>query len=65
MKVYSQLMSGRSVLATRLATHLQVVADEHAFLVEPTVDSMANGMCALIEFADLPEQLGVIGRELA
>jgi len=65
MKLYSYLMSGRAVLATRLVTHVQVVTDEHAFLVEPTVDAMAKGMRALIESADLRERLGVAGRELA
>jgi glycosyltransferase involved in cell wall biosynthesis len=65
MKLYSYLMSGRPVLATRLPTHLQVVADEHAFLVEPTVEAMAKGMRALIDSPELRERLGTAGRALA
>ena len=65
MKLYSYLMSGRPVLATRLPTHLQVVADEHAFLVEPTVEAMAKGMRALIDSPELRERLGSAGRALA
>jgi glycosyltransferase involved in cell wall biosynthesis len=65
MKLYSYLMSGRPVLATRLPTHLQVVRDEQALLVEPTVDAMAKGMRALIDSPELRERLGAAGRELA
>jgi len=65
MKLYSYLISGRPVLATRLATHLQVVTDDHAFLVEPTAEDMARGMRALIESRELRERLGAAGRELA
>jgi glycosyltransferase involved in cell wall biosynthesis len=65
MKLYSYLLSGRPVLATRLPTHLQVVTDEHALLVEPTVDAMAQGMRALIDSPELRERLGAAGRELA
>jgi glycosyltransferase involved in cell wall biosynthesis len=65
MKLYSYLMSGRPVLATRLPTHLQVVSDEQALLVEPTVDAMAKGMRALIDSPELRERLGAAGRELA
>jgi glycosyltransferase involved in cell wall biosynthesis len=64
MKLYSYLMSGRPVLATRLPTHLQVVGDDHALLVEPTVDAMAKGMRALIDSPELRERLGAAGREL-
>jgi glycosyltransferase involved in cell wall biosynthesis len=65
MKLYSYLMSGRPVLATRLPTHLQVVSDEQALLVEPTVHAMAKGMRALIDSPELRERLGAAGRELA
>jgi glycosyltransferase involved in cell wall biosynthesis len=64
MKLYSYLMSGRPVLATRLPTHLQVVGDDQALLVEPTVDAMAKGMRALIDSPELRERLGAAGREL-
>ncbi len=64
MKLYSYLMSGRPVLATRLPTHLQVVSDEQALLVKPTVDAMAQGMRALIDSPELRERLGAAGREL-
>jgi glycosyltransferase involved in cell wall biosynthesis len=49
MKVYSYLDSGRPLLATRLPTHTQVLDDEIAMLVDPTVEDMARGIRALLE----------------
>lgn len=65
MKLYSYLLSGRPVLATRLATHTQVVGDDHALLVEPTVAAMAEGMARLLRSPELRTQLGVAGKRLA
>lgn len=58
MKIYSYLDSGRPLVATRLATHTQVLDDEISLLVEPDSQDMARGLGRLL--AD-PEQ----GRALA
>lgn len=65
MKLYSYLLSGKPVLATRLVTHTQVVSDKEALLVEPTVQGMAEGMRRLVDVPELRERLGEAGRELA
>jgi len=44
LKVYEQLMSGKPLVATRIPAHTQVLSDEHAFLVEPTVEDLARGI---------------------
>jgi glycosyltransferase involved in cell wall biosynthesis len=43
-KVYTYLASGRPIVATRIATHTQVLDDTNAFLVEPTAEAMAAGL---------------------
>jgi len=43
-KVYTYLASGRPIVATRIATHTQVLDDANAFLVEPTPEGMAGGL---------------------
>ena len=53
MKIFSYLESGTPVLATRLATHTQVLDDEVAVLAEPNPLEMARGMCALLADPEL------------
>ena len=65
MKLYSYLLSGKPVLATRLTTHTQAVTDEHVLLVEPTVNGMARGIRRLMDSKELRDRLGAAGRELA
>ncbi|MDF2774384.1 MAG: alpha-D-kanosaminyltransferase [Geminicoccaceae bacterium] len=48
MKVYSYLDSDRPLIATRLPTHTQVLDSEIALLVEPTPESMADGLARLL-----------------
>ena len=48
MKVYSYLDSDRPLIATRLPTHTQVLDSEIALLVEPTPESMADGLAQLL-----------------
>jgi glycosyltransferase involved in cell wall biosynthesis len=45
-KIYTYLASGKPIVATRLDTHTQVLSDENAFLVEPTVIALAAGIDA-------------------
>jgi glycosyltransferase involved in cell wall biosynthesis len=63
MKVYSYLDSGRALLATRLATHTQVLDDDIAHLVEPTPQAMAAGMVRLLGDAGLCESLADAARQ--
>lgn len=65
MKLYSYLLSGRPIIATRLATHTQAVTDEHVLLVDPTAAAMAAGMHRLMDSPELRKKLGAAGRELA
>lgn len=58
MKIYSYLDSGRPLVATRLATHTQVLDDGISLLVEPNAGDLARG---LNELLDHPEE----GRSLA
>jgi glycosyltransferase involved in cell wall biosynthesis len=44
MKIYGYLQSGRPVVATRVPTHLQVLDDSCAILVEPDPADIARGL---------------------
>ena len=44
LKVYELLASGKPLVATRIYSHTQVLTDDVAFLVEPTVEDMARGI---------------------
>ena len=48
LKVYEQLASGIPLVATRILSHTQVLTDDVCFLVDPTVESMAEGIVAAI-----------------
>jgi glycosyltransferase involved in cell wall biosynthesis len=65
MKLYSYLLSGKPVLATRTVTHTQAVTDEHVLLVAPNASAMAAGMRQLVDAPELRARLGAAGRELA
>jgi glycosyltransferase involved in cell wall biosynthesis len=51
LKVYEQLASGIPLVATRIRSHTQVLDDEVCFLVEPTVDGIADGICEALDNA--------------
>lgn len=44
LKIYTYMQSGKPIVATRLATHTQVLDDQCALLVEPTADGIAEGI---------------------
>jgi glycosyltransferase involved in cell wall biosynthesis len=48
MKVYEQLASGRPLVATRIYSHTQVLDDSICFLVDPTAESLADGLCTAL-----------------
>lgn len=62
MKIYSYLDSGKPLLATRLATHTQVLDDRVAMLVEPEAKDVARGLAALAGDQALRDELGRQGR---
>ena len=43
-KVYTYLASGKPLVATRIATHTQLLDDTIAFLVDPTAAGLADGI---------------------
>jgi glycosyltransferase involved in cell wall biosynthesis len=43
-KVYTYLASGKPLVATRIATHTQLLDDSLAFLTEPTAEGLAAGV---------------------
>ena len=45
-KVYTYLASGRPLLATRIASHTQILDDTNAWLVDATPDALAAGIRA-------------------
>jgi glycosyltransferase involved in cell wall biosynthesis len=51
-KIYSYLASGRPIVATRIATHTQLLDDSLAFLVEPTSEALADGLRQALEHKD-------------
>ena len=49
LKIYEQMASGIPLVATRIRSHTQVLNDEVCFLVEPTVEGLAEGMQESLE----------------
>jgi glycosyltransferase involved in cell wall biosynthesis len=47
-KIFTYLASGRPLVATRIASHTQVLDDRLAFLVEPTPEGLAAGLRAAL-----------------
>jgi len=63
LKVYEQLASGIPLVATRIRSHTQVLDDEVCFLVEPTAEGIAQGICEALE--DSSRREAVTSRALA
>ncbi len=51
-KVYTYLASGRPIVATRIATHTQLLDDSTSFLVEPRPAALAAGLRQALERPD-------------
>jgi glycosyltransferase involved in cell wall biosynthesis len=64
MKLYSYLAAGKPVLATRIRSHTQVLAEDDALLVEPTPEALARGLDALLRSPLLRERLALAARRL-
>jgi glycosyltransferase involved in cell wall biosynthesis len=63
MKIYSYLDSGKPVVATRLATHTQVLDETVAVLVEPDPRALAEGIGRLVDDPDLRKRLAAAGAD--
>jgi glycosyltransferase involved in cell wall biosynthesis len=48
-KIFTYLASGKPLVATRIATHTQLLDDTTAFLVEPTPEGLASGIRAALD----------------
>lgn len=58
-KIYTYLAAGRPLVATRIATHTQLLDDTLAFLVEPTAEGLAAGIrAALADPSDASARAG-------
>jgi glycosyltransferase involved in cell wall biosynthesis len=65
MKVYSYMLSGKAILATRVRAHTQVLDDNSALLVEPTAAALARGLSQLAHDPEWRERLGTAARSSA
>lgn len=65
MKLYSYLISGKPVLATKIESHTQVIDDSCSKLVDPDPESFASGFKELLENEGLRKKLGEAGHLLA
>lgn len=65
MKVYSYMSSGTAILATRIASHTQVLDDDCALLVEPSPQALAKGLATLAADAGLRARLGTAAHRRA
>ena len=65
MKIFSYLASGRSIIATDIPSHTQVLDASCALLVDPTPAAIAQGLGRLATDAALREGMGKTGQSLA
>jgi glycosyltransferase involved in cell wall biosynthesis len=65
MKIFSYLSSGKTILATNIDSHTQVLDSSCAYLVNPEAKNFSIGLHELIDNKELREKLGKCGRELA
>jgi glycosyltransferase involved in cell wall biosynthesis len=65
MKIYSYMNSGTAILATRIASHTQVLDDDCALLVEPSPQALAIGLASLAADEVLRSRLGAAARRRA
>jgi glycosyltransferase involved in cell wall biosynthesis len=65
MKIFSYLASGRSIMATNIPSHTQVLDASCALLVDPTPAAMAQGLSRLAADPGLREDMGKTGQSLS
>ncbi len=65
MKVYSYLLAGKAVVATRIVSHTQVMDDAFTCLVEPTPQAMGDALAELARDPARRAALGVAAASIA
>jgi glycosyltransferase involved in cell wall biosynthesis len=65
LKLFSYLKSGRPILATRIASHTQVIDERAALLVDPGAKRLAYGLAQLLADDVLRRRLAANALELA
>jgi glycosyltransferase involved in cell wall biosynthesis len=65
LKIYSYLASGKPIVATKISAHTQLLSDDLAIIVDPTLEAFANGILKLIKDADLRSQTGKRAQQFA
>jgi len=65
MKIYSYLLSGKPIVATRCYTHTQVLTDEVSVLTNPVPEDFAEGILKVIRDPDFAKRIGKAAKELA
>ena len=63
-KIFTYLASGKPLVATRIATHTQLLDDTTAFLVEPTPEGLASGIRAALDHPEDAAARAGRGRDL-
>ncbi len=58
LKIYSYLQAGKPMVATNLPAHTQILNDDVALLVEPEVESLADGLLQVLLSPEYGEALG-------
>jgi glycosyltransferase involved in cell wall biosynthesis len=62
LKIYSYLQSGKPIIATKLPTHTQILNEETALLVDPTKESIAEGILKILNDPHIGKNLGQNGK---
>ena len=65
LKIYEQLASGVPLVATRILAHTQVLDDDLAFLVDPTIEDIARGLRTVLDGPDAALRRAEAARERA
>lgn len=65
MKIYSYMHSGTAILASRIASHTQVLDDDCALLVDSNPQALAKGLATLAADGTLRARLGAAARRRA
>jgi glycosyltransferase involved in cell wall biosynthesis len=65
LKIYQYLRSGRPIVATRLLTHTQVLADDTAILTGASSSEFADGIAAALEDSGRSAGISQRARNLA
>ncbi len=63
LKIYDYLGTGKPIVATNINAHMQILNDDIAVLVNPSPESIAQGIVSLIDNPSYAKTLGKRSRE--